>query len=215
MERRPKITGSVEPDPVFAAPLVAASGSKLSRLRILERHGWRTVLVLGLLISVAGCVRETNVNGELVYQYELWVPLAAILAGLIATPIGWLLRERSVRFGWGLVVIGPIATAVVAPSLFQDRVAVSEQGFHIRTGIWGLTSVHSVQFDDVKEIRISAETTLGRRGRHTNYYLNCDHKSGGSSKVPINNAVCEAAAGAILMEAAVHEIPVRDTTGSQ
>ena len=150
---------------------------------------------------------------RLVYQYEWWVPLSAFLGGLVVTPIGWSLRERSARFGWGLVIAGPIAAVVLAPSLFRDRAAVGAEGFHIRTGVWGLTTVQDVQFGDLKQIRVSSSTSFTRTGRRTNYYLNCDKRNGESVKVPINSGVTEAAADAILVNASAHGVPLEDKTG--
>jgi hypothetical protein len=166
-----------------------------------------------MLFGAGGCVQESNSNGERVYQYELWVPLTVLVVGLAAIPIGLWLRKWTARLGWGLVVAGPVAALFFAPSLFRDRVVVSRERFHVQTGIWGLTAVHSLEFADIKEIRITAETTTSRGGKRTNYFLNCDKKSGGSNKVSVNNAVTDAAATAILQEAQAHGIPIRDETG--
>jgi hypothetical protein len=178
-------------------------------------RGWSRISLIAMLLAAGGCIQESNGKGELVYQYEFWVPLAALAIGAVATPIGWILRERSARFGWSLVVLGPIAMVLVAPSLFCECAHVSEQGFHIRTGIWGLTSVHALQFADIKQIRVSSETTFGRRGRRTSYYLHCDKKAGGSSKVSISNGVSEASALAILEQADARGIPILDQTGER
>jgi hypothetical protein len=181
-------------------------------MKIHRLCSWSRILPIAVLLAAGGCIQESNVNGELVYRYEYWVPLAAFAAGFVATPIGWILRDRSTRFGWSLVVLGPIATVLVAPSLFREYALVSERGFHIQTGIWGLTSVHALQFADIGQIRISSETSFGRRGRRTSHYLNCDKKAGGSSKVSISNGVSEACALAILEQAASLGIPILDDT---
>jgi hypothetical protein len=72
-----------------------------------------------------------------------------------------------------------------------------------------------LQFADIREIRITSESQTSRSGKRTNYYLNCDKKTGGSSKVGVNNAVTEAAAETILREAKAHGIPIRDETGQK
>jgi hypothetical protein len=172
------------------------------------------VLVASGLCALSGCVREVERSGEHVFRYELWVPLTALLGGMVAAPAGWALRRRSARLGWGLLILGPIAVFGVAPSLLCDRVSVDAEGFHVRTGIWGVTAVHDVKYDDVGTIRITAEQGRSRRGTHTNYYMNCDRKSGGSSKVPMSNAVTQASVEAILDGAKAHGILIVDGTGN-
>jgi hypothetical protein len=171
---------------------------------------WRLIALVSLLLVVGGCVRESKIDGKQVYQYEYWVPLTTLVLGLAAIPAGWFLRQKNGRFGWGLLILGPVAAIFFAPSLFRDRVTVGPDGFHVRTGIWGLTAVHEVVFADITQIRITAEKVSTRRGQKTNYFMNCDAKSGGSSKVPINNAVTEEAADAILQQATDHDIPILD-----
>ncbi len=62
----------------------------------------------------------------------------------------------------------------------------------------------------------ATETRRTRRGgKSTSYYYICEKKSGGSVKVPVNNAVAQAAAPIILQEASARGIPVRDETGEQ
>src|SRR5689334_3841920 len=138
----------------------------------------RFLLLGGLLLVLGGCVQESQTNGERIFQYELWVPLSVLFAGILAMPIGYALRERTARMGWSMVVLGPLAAMFLAPSLFRDRVTVSSNRFHIQTGIWGLTSVHTVNFADIKQIHVTSEKVVRRRGLRNDYYLNCQKKSG-------------------------------------
>lgn len=180
-----------------------------ARPRFLRWRYWA-----GLLIIVcSGCVRESTEGAETVFQYELWLPVIVLLAGVVASPAGWMLRKRSARLGWILMIGGPVAALLFAPSLYRDRVTVSDEGFHVRTGIWGLTAVHDVRFSQVRSITITAEETVGRRGRKkiTHYFV-CDLKVGGQAKVPINNGVTEAAGESILAHAAAQNIPIIDQT---
>ena len=171
-------------------------------------------LGLGLLLfACAGCVRESTEGATSVFQYELWVPVSVLLAGIAAAPAGLAVRMRSARLGWVLLIGGPLAAVMFAPSLYRDQVTVSDEGFHVRTGIWGLTAVHDVRFAEVSSLSITAEETVGRRGRKkTTHYFVCDLKQGGQVKVPINNGVTEAAAKSILEHAAGHEIPILNET---
>jgi hypothetical protein len=133
------------------------------------------------------------------------------LGGIVAATIGWNLRQKSGRFGWVLLIGGPIATIFFAPSMFLDRVTVDDTGFSRRSGIFGMTAVQDVTFVDVSGMRLTSEEERGRRGRKvTKYYLYCDRKSGEAVKFPVNNAVCEAALLQILRTAAAAGIRIDD-----
>lgn len=183
-----------------------------SRFPLTRTH----IVVAGVLFMVCGCVQESDVNGERVFQYESWVPLSTLLAGLAATSAGWLLRKRTARLGWALIVVGLIAAIGFSPSLFRDRVSVSAKGFDVRTGIWGMTATHSLAFNEIVAIRLTSETTKSRRGQNrTNYFLTCTTKAGGFRKVPVNNAVSKASADAILQQAKSRGIPISDETADR
>lgn len=167
-----------------------------------------------VVLLAGGCVHKYESGGEKFFEYELWVPLSVLFGGLAAAPIGWVMRENAGRIAWALLIGGPIAALLFAPSLACDQVVVGKERFHVRTGIWGLTAVHDVEFSQIRQIRITAETSTSRRGRRTSYYLNCDTASG-TEKVGINNAVTEAAAPAILAEATDRGIPILDQTGGE
>jgi hypothetical protein len=173
------------------------------------------ILLLSLLaITCTGCVRESTNGGSRIFQYALWVPGLILLGGLAAAAIGWTLRQKSGRFGWGFLIAGPVAALVFAPSMFLDRVTVDEAGFSRRSGLYGMTSVQDVKYSNVTEMRLITEEGRGRRGRKTiNYYLMCDHKNGSSTKVPLGNGVIEAATPVILRAAGALGIPIIDQTG--
>jgi hypothetical protein len=136
-----------------------------------------------------------------------------MLGGVAAFLVGWKFRTTSARFGWGLLILGPVAAIFFAPSLFRDRATLDDTSFSLRTGIWGLTSVHEVKFDELKQVRIVSEEVRGRRGRRrTNFYLLCERNDGTTAKVPVNNRVAEAAAPHILQSVADHGIEVVDET---
>jgi hypothetical protein len=146
------------------------------------------LLAVILVAGIGGCVRETTEGSARVFTYEAWVPLSVLLGGIVAAPAGWFLRGASARFGWALLVMGPVAAVFFAPSLFRDRAAVDDNLFTLRSGIWGLTAVHEVEIDDLKQIRIISEVSRGRRGsKRTNYYLLCERNDGTTAKVPMNN----------------------------
>ena len=183
--------------------------SRLKRLALV-RAG-----LLGLpLLLLTGCVHQTTVGDASTFGYDLWVPAAALVGGLLAAPLGWVLRQRSARLGWMLLIAGPLAAFGLAPSLFADRVILNPDHFAVHTGIWGMTSVHEVKFDNLQSMKLTSEVSTGRRGRKkTDYYFTCLMKSGETLKVPMSNAVTELAAMPIILEISKRGIPVEDGTG--
>ena len=69
--------------------------------------------------------------------------------------------------------------------MLRDRVVVDDAGFHSRTGVWGLSAVHDVAYNDVQTVRVISETTRTRRGgKRTNDYFLCEMKAGNAVKFP-------------------------------
>ncbi|MBI3861172.1 MAG: hypothetical protein HY290_04685, partial [Planctomycetia bacterium] len=148
-----------------------------------------------LLLGLSGCVKEEVHGSTITVSNELWVPLVTLLGGIVAAPIGWYLREKTARIGWGLLILSPVVVIGFVPSLFLDRAVVDDAHFSLRTGIWGLTAVHDVKFSELSRVRLISEESRGRRGsKRTNYYLLCERKDGTSAKVPLGNKVAETAA---------------------
>ncbi|HEY1784917.1 MAG TPA: hypothetical protein VGG30_05180, partial [Pirellulales bacterium] len=146
----------------------------------MNRRIMNKCFVLAILLAVVGgCVQESTDGATQTFSYELWLPVCVLLGGIVAAPAGWYLREYSGRLGWALLIGGPIAAIFFAPSLFRDRAIIDDAGFSLRTGIWGLTAVHEVKFDDIKVVRVTAEEVTGRRGRkETKVYMICERKDG-------------------------------------
>lgn len=165
-----------------------------------------------LLAVTTGCVRESTDAGDEVFQYQLWAPLALVAAGIAAAPIGWFLRNRSTRFGWGLLVLGPLFALALAPSLYLERVTVGGDGFHVRSGIWGSTAVFDVDFNQIRSLRFITQTRTTRRGRRTEQVMVCVPTTGGETRIPLNNDVKRAAVKAIVQQAAARGIQVIDET---
>lgn len=156
------------------------------------RRQLQFVFLVLLVICTTGCVKET-VEGEThVFTNELWVPLTALGGGLVAVPVGWLLRQVISKLAWALMIVGGISVLVIAPGLFLDRAAYNNDEFSLRTGIWGMTAVHDLKFADLAQVRYTSEERRGRRGRRsTNYYLVCRTKNGEEHKIPLGNPVAE------------------------
>lgn len=165
------------------------------------------------LVTASGCVTESTEGSTSKFSYELWIPLSIFFGGVVAAPAGWVLRSWSGRVGWGLLVGGPLAALFFAPSMFLERVIVTENGFSSRGGIWGATVSHDVEFKEIRSVRLTSEQSTGRRGRKkTNYYMICEKSDGTSAKVALGNDVAEAAAVRILMILSERGIPIVDQT---
>jgi len=179
-------------------------GSKRSRTLRLS-----AAVLIGVLAG--GCVHVSD-NGDCqVIAYELWVPLALLLSCLGAMLVGWFLRKVFPGRALGAAVAGFVILVLGVPSLFRDTVTIDNQKFIVRTGLWGITSVHSATFDDVQLMQIISETRTNSRGRErTLYFLVCQRKSGPNAKVPINNTMCETALPYIVKAAEKRNIPVSD-----
>ncbi|WP_442484867.1 hypothetical protein [Aeoliella sp. SH292] len=168
------------------------------------------LLLLGL---ASGCVEEKVDGTTHTFTYDWWIPTVMLLGGVLAIPIGLALRRTSSRFGWALIIGGPIAALGVAPSLFLDRSVVDDQHFSVRSGIWGMTAIHDVDYDQLAHVRYIVEESTGRRGRkNLDYYLVCTHRDGSSSKIPMGNPCAEAAAVEFLRRATALNIPIHDET---
>lgn len=162
---------------------------------------------------MSGCVNESTSGESQTFTYELWVPASVLAIGIVVSVAGWFLRASLGRFGWAMLVLGPLAAILGAPSLFLDRAVVDGTRFTLRTGIWGLTSVHEVEYDKLTRVSIISEEVRGRRGRKsTNFYLECERNDGTKAKVPVNNKVGEAAAPHFLKRVSELGIPVFDNS---
>jgi hypothetical protein len=175
----------------------------------------RLLAIILLAAATSGCVRQIEESGVRHFTYETWLPLVLLVGGIVAAPAGWHLRKSAGRIGWALLIGGPIAALMFAPSMYRDRVTVSADSFAMRTGIWGMSSVHDVNFADVNQMRLIVEESRGRRGRKKlNYYLISEKKDGTVDKAPVNNGVSEAAFPFILEAAAARGVPIVDETGA-
>lgn len=184
-----------------------------------SKHKLGSVLVAIVVAMVWGLAStidsvDVKVDGTThTFTYEWWIPSVILLGGLVAIPVGLVLRRSTSRFGWALLIGGPIAALGVAPSLFLDRSVVDDQHFSVRSGIWGMTAVHDVVYDKLANVRYIVEESTGRRGRtNYSYYLVCTNRDGTTAKIPMGNHCAEAAAVEFLKQAAALNVPIHDET---
>jgi hypothetical protein len=140
-----------------------------------------TALLAALMLCVfSGCYEHVSRGNESIYRFAWWVGPAVIAGGILAVPIGWLIRKRVPRWGFVLMVMGPVLLGIVAPSSYRDRVLIDDDRFEATYGFWFSPSVHRVRFDDLNEIHYVA--VRGRRGR-INHEIHCLKKDGQTSVV--------------------------------
>jgi hypothetical protein len=173
------------------------------------------LFLIGILtiLSLSDCVDEQTHGDTKVFSYELWVPIVVILAGLAALPLSRVVPWRFRRYRIGLPILSVVACVLFAPSLYLERVSVAPTGFVVRTGFWGLTSVHKVQFDQLSKIEITKEVSVDLKGRsHIHFFLLCEKRTGEPDKVPFNTTVTREAVATVLQSASSAGIVVIDTT---
>ena len=160
-----------------------------------------------LCLLMTGCVTSSVSAAGTRFHYAWWLPLGLFMAGLVFIPIGLALTKQSARFGWGLMIAGPIAALAFAPSLFLEQVTVTDKVIDVRSGIWGMTANQTIDFDSVKTLRIAQEATGGRNSRLIEV-LYFDMKNGSNAKFALNNDVKIEAGKHIVRTMLTRDIPV-------
>jgi hypothetical protein len=185
--------------------------SKGAPMKGLIRMSLRLVLAVAVVVLVGGCVHVSDDGKRQVIDYAVWVPLGLLVGCLAAGGLGWSLRNTSQRLGFGLILAGFMLLVIGVPSLFRDRITIDEHRFTMRTGIWGLSAVHSVDFDRLTGVRIVIEQETDSRGRErTHRVMLCQSKNGTIDKLPWGNAMCEAAEPYIVKTIKERGISFRD-----
>jgi hypothetical protein len=170
----------------------------------LSRHrAWscsRTPIVaVFLVLACGGCVVQSTDGNVTTCHYAWWLP-AGVLAGcIVAIPLGLVISRWSSRIGLGLVVAGPLAAIFFVPSLFFEQLKVNDEGFEVRSGIWGLTASQSVRFDGTRQLRIIQKRSSGPRPRDIDVLI--FDQAGGEARLSLNNDV-KIEAGPIILERA-------------
>jgi hypothetical protein len=155
----------------------------------------RTIhVLLGICcLLVVGCLKRTNDGGDMVFRYQLWVPLLVVTIGIILVPVGIFMVARQRRF-WGIVVIlgGALASLIVAPQMYLDKVIVNQEGFYSRHGWWFSPTIHEIRYDDLQRVQVVVEERQGRHGKNYSYYFDCFYKTGKKERVPLGDVMREA-----------------------
>jgi hypothetical protein len=171
------------------------------------RTWFRLCLLAGFALFLAGCVSQSGSDGKQTFSYSPLLTIGIILGGVLAIPIGFFWRKSDGRLGWGLMIIVPIAAVLMAGTMGFEQVNVSDQQVEVRSGFFGSTAALTVPFDQVKQIRITQESTGGRRARMIDVFY-FQSETGELGRFPLNNDVKIEASKAILDRAAKRGIVV-------
>ena len=168
--------------------------------------------VIGLALFAGGCV-DRDVSGDTVtYDYAWWVPVLSLVAALVAFPVGLVLRKRSGRFGWGLMIVAPILAILVFPAMLLDKVKVDSNHFETHYGFWFAPTKHNVRFDDLVELRLVTYQERTRRGgRQTKQKFLCIYNSAAAKDTVQLNTLVKEAAEEIVRRAQAKGVTVTET----
>lgn len=179
----------------------------------MRQHPFSLILVASFLLVMSGCVDERTEGSTHTLRYALWVPMSALLGGVAATIGAWFLPRNFEKYRAILFIFGLLSAVLFAPSLLLEQVFVDDSKLDARGGIWGLTNVQKISFDDLKQVRLITEVTSSRRSsKKTNHFFLCEKKDGTVEKLPINNQVTIAAAPYFVEEVSKRGIPIIDET---
>ncbi len=152
------------------------------------------ILALGLAgvcLIGTGCTDVSRNGEDLTAKFALWVPLVFSLVGLAIAPLGWLLRKKSARFGYGMLIGGPLLLLVVVPMFLNDRVTLEGDRFELRTGFWFAPTVRDIDLTTVQSIEVLIETKRKRRGSSEEATLLFYDQDGGPVEVPVGTLMDE------------------------
>lgn len=172
------------------------------------------ILSLFLLCTlISGCVKRQETESSVVVSYEMWVGIAGVLGGFVASAIGWYLKNHGFR-GWVFLIMAVAGTLTFSPFGFVDHVTITNDRLQTRWGFWCLPNVHDIVFSDVTSVNLSKKITSGRRGRkNVNYYLDFAKKDGTVESISATNALVEEASEDIMAQLDQHGIPFAGVTG--
>ncbi len=170
----------------------------------MNRRPVQFLTLTALLLSVIGCVSEQTSGATQTFTYAWWLPTLVVLGGIAAVPAGLAVKTKSERYGWGLLIAGPLF-AVLGAFLFSERAVLDDSGFVTSR----LFNSHDVRFDSLKLVRITSEVETGRRGRKsTKVYVTCTRADGSTAKIGVTNAVLEAAIPRFIEKVAQRNIQI-------
>jgi hypothetical protein len=171
-----------------------------------SRRRW--LVAMPILVACAGCIQKTAKGDVSTYGFETWIVLCVAVGGALAVPVGWWLRKRNARFGYALLILGPLALILLAPAIWTDRVVVDSKHFERSSAMPGSIN-ESISFDDV--LGLHYHSAVERSGRRSNrkYYLDVTRKGGQVQTIALGT-LFQAALEEILIRAAEKGIKVSE-----
>jgi hypothetical protein len=153
----------------------------------MNRSRW--CLLIGMLVRscAAGCTKRVAEGDTVTHSFAWWVPVSVFVGGLVAAPAGWSILRKSNRWGWGLLILSPVAVLVFFPGLLTDNLTIDAKQLSLKTDFWFMPTRHELRFDDVANSDLTAQKRRTRRGSRTSYTLECRLKSGATQTVPVGD----------------------------
>lgn len=145
-----------------------------------------SVIALLALCLVAGCYERVSQGNTAVYHFVWWLGPAVIAGGILGVPFGWLLRKAVPKWGYALMIVGPLLLIFVAPAMYSDHVVIDDDHFEATYGLWFSPQVQSLQFKDLSQIQYVG--IPDNRGR-TKYEMHCLTRTGQMTVVPAGDLV--------------------------
>lgn len=173
------------------------------------------VLMAMILLPMSGCVRQqAGPDGIESFSYEWWMPGVTMLGGVAGILVGMKLVKFIRKLGVAFVMTGLIASLVIGPSMLFDAAVVAEDQFELKTGVWGLTCQHEVDFHELTDACRVIERKTDSKGRsQSSIYLLCRYRDGGTKKIPLGSEVAKAAAPLLMQRMESFGIAVQDQVG--
>ena len=164
--------------------------------------------LIAILFACAGCIQRTEHGDVSTYGFETWIMLATAVGGVVAAPVGWLLRKRSTRLGYGLLILGPLAVFFLVPVMWTDRVIVDSNHFERSSAMPGSNN-QSIRFDDVLAMHYHSAVERSGRRSSRKYYLDVTRKDGPVQTITLGTLLQEAIKE-ILGRSVAHGIKVSE-----
>ncbi len=107
------------------------------------------------------------------------VGVAALVAGIVLIRRDVGLRFKILPFGIAIFALG-----LIGPSMLHDKIEITPQSFHLRTGLWWSPNEHRFLMKDV--VRMEIVTIPDRKGKPSRH-MRVIQKSGKKSDVPMGD----------------------------
>jgi hypothetical protein len=147
--------------------------------------------LIAILLACAGCIQRTEHGDVSTYGFETWILVGTAVGGVVAAPVGWLLRKRIARLGYALLILGPLVVFLLVPTMWTDRVIVDSNHFERSSAMPG-SSNQSIPFGEVLAMRYHSAVEKSGRRSSRKYYLDVTRKDGQVQTITLGSLFQEA-----------------------